>query len=41
MDTKDTQQKNESIKNSEEEGSVTEERPENEEEQLAESDNDE
>ena len=41
MDTKDTQQKTESIKNSEEEDSVIEERPENEEEQLAESDNDE
>ena len=41
MDTKDTQQKNESIKNGEEDDSVTEERPENEEDQLAEADNDE
>ena len=41
MDTKDTQQKNKSIKNGEEDDSVTEERPENEEDQLAEADNDE
>ncbi len=41
MDTKDTQQKTESIKNSEEEDSVIEERPENKEDQLAEPDNDE
>jgi molecular chaperone GrpE len=41
VDTKDTQQKTESIKNSEEEDSVIEERPENKEDQLAEPDNDE
>ena len=41
MDTKDTQQKTESIKNSEDEDSVIEERPEIKEDQLAEPDNDE